>query len=285
MVYHRSAGRLRAALADAARRGVDAVLSAGDLTKDGAPWEYDRLDEVLAGSDLPFFSVPGNHDVPKGPVEEYEHGDDHETPPVERFADRYAPDSYPFVHRVGGVDVVAVNTATQPDGSLRRTHDGAVSAATLSWLESALEAAEAPVVLMHHNTPAMLDQFRAHREAGHPEMGLPPVLRDPDPLVDVLTGGGAPLVVTGHLHNLGVARTGPTWEVTTPATGSFPQGYLLFEFDADGAVVRYVPVAGVEGMAEAHHARWSAGTTSAGYASFASVRLASLPLVDARDGE
>jgi hypothetical protein len=82
-----------------------------------------------------------------------------------------------------------------------------------------------------------------------------------------------------------VARTGPTWEVTTPATGSFPQGYLLFEFDADGAVVRYVPVAGVEGMAEAHHARWSAGTTSAGYASFASVRLASLPLVDARDGE
>jgi hypothetical protein len=72
--------------------------------------------------------------------------------------------------------------------------------------------------------------------------------------------------------------------VTTPATGSFPQGYLLFEFDTGGTVVRYVPVAEVDGMTEAHSARSGDGPTSAGYASFAAVRLASLPLVDELDG-
>lgn len=284
MVYHRSADRLRAALDDAKRRDVDAVLSAGDLTKDGAPWEYDLLDDILAELDLPFLSVPGNHDVPKAPTEEYEYGDDHETPPVERFERTYASQEYPFVERVGGVDVLALNTASQPDGSLQHTHDGQVDDEDVAWLEGALDEASAPVVLMHHNTPAMYDQFRTHREAGYSEMGIPPVLRDPHPLMDVLTSAEAPLVLTGHLHNVGAARTGPTWEVTTPATGSFPQGYLIVDVGPEGTAVRYVPVADIEGMTEAHYARWSEGATSAGYASFAAVRLASLPLVDELEG-
>lgn len=282
MVYHQSSARLRTALADAERRDVDAVLSPGDLTKDGAPWEYDLLDEVLADTDLPFLAVPGNHDVPKASTEEFEYGDDHETPPVDRFERTYAPSEYPFHERVGGVDVLALNTASSPDGSLRRTHDGRVAAADAAWLEAALEEASAPLVLMHHNTPEMYDQFRAHREAGYTGMGTPPVMRDPDPLLDALAsgGGGAPLVLTGHLHNVGAARTGPTWEVTTPATGSFPQAYFVVDIGPEGTTVRYVPVADVEGMTEAHHARHSAGETSAGFASFAAARLACLPLVD-----
>lgn len=281
MVYHRSAERLRAALEDAERRDVDAVVSAGDLTKDGAPWEYDLLDEVLAEFDTPFFSVPGNHDVPKAPTEEYEHGDAHETPPVDRFAERYAPgEGFPFVERVGGVDVVGLDTASTPDGSLTRTHDGELSTAEVTWLDDALEDLEAPVVLMHHNTPAMFEQFAEFRERAHPEMGDPPVLRNPGPLVRTLTDHGVPLVVTGHLHNVGVAETGPVREVTTPATGSFPQAYLLFEFDGTGTTVRYVPVADLEGMTEAHQARRTGGSTSAGYAAFAAVRLARLPLLD-----
>ena len=68
--------------------------------------------------------------------------------------------------------------------------------------------------------------------------------------------------------------------MTTPATGSFPQGYFLLDVGPAGTVVRYVPVADVEGMTEAHVARASAGATSAGFTSFAAARLASLPLVD-----
>jgi len=283
MVYHRAADRLRAALDDAEERGVDAIVSPGDLTKDGTPWEYERLDEILAGVETPFFSVPGNHDVPKASTETYKYGDSHETPPIDRFEREYAPEgTIPFVERVGPLDIVGLNTATQPDGSLAETHDGAVSADDVAWLEDTLGTLETPVVLMHHNTPAMYDQFRDLRDTAHPEMGLPPVMREPQPLMDVLTDAEVPLVITGHLHNLGVAKTGSTWEVTTPATGSFPQAYLLFDIDADGTTVRYIPVADTEGMTEAHQARRSDGVTSMAYTSFASIRLATLPLVDER---
>ena len=283
MVYHRAADRIRAALADAESRDVDAIISPGDLTKDGAPWEFEQFDRLLSEVDAPFVSVPGNHDVPKASVDEYEYGDPHESPPVSRFAERYAPDGeFPFVERIGGVDVVGLNTATMPDGSLAETHDGAVSEADVAWLSDALERTQTPVVLMHHNTPRMYDQFRDLRDAAHPEMGLPPVMRDPDPLVDALTEGDASLIVTGHLHNVGVAKTDDVWEVTTPATGSFPQAYLLFDVDPTGTTVRYVSIADVEAMTEAHHARRSDGATSMAYTSFASIRLASLPLVDER---
>jgi 3',5'-cyclic AMP phosphodiesterase CpdA len=288
MVYHRSGERLRTALEDAERRGVDAVVSAGDLTKDGAPWEYDFLDGILADLDTRFFSVPGNHDMPKAPIAEYEHGDDHDTPPRERFEERYAPDGeFPFVERVGGLDIVGLDTASMPDGSLKRSHDGELSEAEISWLDDTLGELETPMVLMHHNTPAMMDQFRELREQAHPEMGDPPVLRDPEPLMETLTAHGVPLVVTGHLHNIGVAETGDLREVTTPATGSFPQAYLLFEFDETGTTVRYVPVTDRRGMTEAHHARRTGGPSSVGYTSFASIRLAGMPLLDeigGRDG-
>ncbi|MDY6817460.1 MAG: metallophosphoesterase [Halobacteriales archaeon] len=284
MVYHRAVDRLRTALMDAERRNVDAIISAGDLTKDGAPWEYEQLDQLLTELETPFFSVPGNHDVPKASTDEYEHGDDHDTPPIDQFERKYAPDSYPFVEEVGELDIVALNTASRSDGSLRRTHDGAVSDTDITWLEKTLPELETPVVLMHHNTPAMYEQFRTLQSLAYSEMDLPPIMRDPEPLMEVLTEQSVPLVITGHLHNVGIAQTGPAREITTPATGSFPQAYLIFEFDTDGTVIRYIPVADIEGMTEAHYARLTGGDSSAGYTAFAAIRLASLPLLDEQQG-
>jgi len=284
MVYHQSGERLEYALEDAQRRNVDAVISPGDLTKDGAPWEYEYLDEILDGLDLPFFSVPGNHDMPKAPVEEYDHGDEHDSPPLERFEREYTPEGeLPFIKRVGGIDFVGINTASMPDDSLTRTHDGEVSESQIEWLDSVLSDLETPVVLMHHNTPPMLDQFEDLREQWHAEMSDPPVLRNPEPLTNTLTDHDVPLVITGHLHNVGVAELADTREITTPATGSFPQSYLIFESDETGTTVKYVPVTDVEGMSEAHYARLTAGARSRGYTSFGSIRLATLPLLDDYD--
>jgi 3',5'-cyclic AMP phosphodiesterase CpdA len=284
MVYHQSGERLKYALEDAQRRNVDAVISPGDLTKDGAPWEYEYLDEILEELDIPFFSVPGNHDMPKAPVEEYDHGDEHDSPPIERFEQEYTPDGeLPFIKRVGGIDFVGINTASMPDGSLAQTHDGEVSADQAAWLDSVLGDLETPVVLMHHNTPTMFDQFEELREQWHPDMSDPPVLRNPEPLTETLTGHDVPLVITGHLHNIGVAELGSVREVTTPATGSFPQSYLIFEFDEAGTTIKYIPVTDIDGMSEAHHARLTGGARSRGYTSFASIRLATLPLLDDYD--
>jgi 3',5'-cyclic AMP phosphodiesterase CpdA len=72
-LYDRTREHFAAAVADASERGVDAVLSVGDLTKDGEPWNYAAVDDVLADLDVQFLSVPGNHDVPK-------EGDEHDTP-------------------------------------------------------------------------------------------------------------------------------------------------------------------------------------------------------------
>lgn len=284
MVYHRSAERLEAALKDAERRGVDAVISPGDLTKDGARWEYERFDEIVDRVDIPFFAVPGNHDMPKAPRDEYKHGDEHDTPPLTRFEQEYTPGGkVPFVEKVGSVDVIGLNTASTPKGSLRQTHDGRVSREQVEWLDSMLDRVRTPVILMHHNTPAMFDQFQELRERSHPRMDDPPILRDPEPLMETLTDHDVSLTISGHLHNVGVAETGSVREVTTPATGSFPQSYLVFEFDETGTTVRYIPVTDLEGMTEAHHARRTDGDSSAGFTSFASIRLAMMPLLDELD--
>jgi DNA repair exonuclease SbcCD nuclease subunit len=280
MVYHRSGDRLRTALEDAERRGVDAVVFAGDLTKDGAPSEYDHFEHIVSDLSTPWFAVPGNHDVPKASPEDWDYGDDHESPSVEWFAERYAPtDGLPFVERVGGVDIVGLNSAKMPDDSLLETGDGQVSNDQVTFLEETLPDLSNPVVLMHHNTPAMYDQFRTFRERFRPEMGMPPVMRDPEPVIDVLVDHDVPLALTGHLHNPGVAETGPLREVTVPATGSYPQAYLLVEVGPDGTTISYVPVADIEGMAEAHTLREEGGETSAGYTAFGAIRVARFPLL------
>lgn len=279
-LYHYTSDRLRAAFNDIATRNVDYTVSVGDLTKDGAPWEYTLFDELLESCPAPFLAVPGNHDVPKASSDVYRHGDAHDTPPISRFIDRYTPGSMPFSMSIGGLDLIGINTASMPDGSLETTHDGEVSGKELERLDQLLETADTPVVVMHHNTPEMYAQFERYRDTVHPEVGIPPTLRNPVPLIDTLRAHDVRLVVTGHLHMPSVATTGSVREVTAPATCSYPQGYLLFDFDHTGVAVRYVPVTDVEGMTEAHAARRTAGETSAGLTAFSAIRLASLPLVD-----
>jgi 3',5'-cyclic AMP phosphodiesterase CpdA len=281
-LYHRSEDRLCAAFADAQSRDVDAVVSVGDLTKDGAPREYELFDECLADLGVPFLAVPGNHDVPKASTDVYEHGDDHETPPVDRFVERYTPGDLPFHAGIGDLDLIGLNTANTPDGELRTSHDGKLSTDQLDWLDEALADLEDAVVLMHHNTPPMYDQLRSYAEAVHPEMEMPPTTRDAGPVVDAFERHDVPLVVTGHLHVPGVADLGTTREVTVPATCSYPQGYVLLDVGPDGTTARYVPVSGLAGMTEAHGERRTGGQTAEGLAAFSAVQLASTPLLDDR---
>jgi 3',5'-cyclic AMP phosphodiesterase CpdA len=279
-LYHRGANRLRRAFDDAEERGVDAVVSVGDLTKDGAPEEYDQFDDVLDGLNLPFLSVPGNHDVPKARTDVYEYGDDHETPPVSRFVDRYTPGELPFYARLGELDLLGINTASTPDGELRESHDGKLSETQVEWLDRKLSDIDEAVVLMHHNLPQMYDQVRSYSDSVHPEMGMPPTMREPEALVETLTDHDVPLVLTGHLHMPGVAEAGAVRELTVPATCSYPQGYVLLDVGPRGTTASYVPVATTEGMTEAHGERRTGGETSRGLTAFSAIRLASAPLVD-----
>lgn len=276
-VFHRTERRFSEAIADLNDRDLDAVLFAGDLTKDGAPGEFAAVDDALAALDHPSVSVPGNHDVPKD-------GTDHDPLSVSAFAERYGPGALPFRVSVGGVDVLGLNSAAAPDGSLRDTHDGRVSEAQLEWLAGELADAEAPLVLVHHNLPGALAQFDRYRERASDDVGTPPVLRDPGPLVDALVDGGASLLVAGHLHYPSVTDVRGVREATAPALCSFPQGYLLLTVDPAGTTVRLVSNADPDAVVEAQsHARDDTAM-SRGRAALAAAHIAAAPLIDDRSG-
>lgn len=275
-VFERTRDRLRAAVADVNARDVDAAVIAGDLTKDGAPREFDAVDSILGDLAAPFVAIPGNHDVPKA-------FDTHETPPVSAFAERYPPGELPFVERLDGVDVVGIDTVTTPNGRLRETHDGTVTDEEIAWLDGVLTDLDDPVVVMHHNLPDVLDQFRSYRDRIDPAMGLAPQLRDPGPLVSTLAAGDVSLVISGHVHFTTVAETDGVRELVVPPLCSFPQGYLLLSVDADGTTVRFVTVAGQPGLEEAYAHALEDSATAQGRASLAGIRIAGAPLVDDRE--
>jgi 3',5'-cyclic AMP phosphodiesterase CpdA len=269
-LFEHTLDHFEAAIADINHRDVDAVLSPGDLTKDGEPWNYDAVDTALETLDAPFYAVPGNHDVPKA-------GEDHDTPPVARFGERYGPGTLPYHVEVGSLDIIGLNSAGSAERLFER-HSGAVTDATLEWLDETLAEATTPVVLVHHNFPPVADQIAAHREL-EPEMVSIPGFPEPDPLAETLAAGGVDLVLTGHYHVPAAGRYRGFQEIATPTTCSFPQGYLLGETTPDGTTLRFVPVTDRVGLEMAHSRRAADSPTARGLTAIAAARLASFPLV------
>lgn len=256
---------------DCDRRGVDYVVSLGDLTKDGHTEEYDHIDAVLDELETPFLSIPGNHDVPKT-------FDAHQSLPVSSFTRRYADGTLPFVQHVGDLSLIGIDSASS--SVVEDSHDGHVPRDQVEWLDDRLAETEVPIVLVHHNLPDAIDQFNALRQQIDPELGTPPVLRDPKPLVDVLSSHDVPLVFSGHLHIPGFATTAGVNEVLVPTTCTFPQAYLLVNVDEAGTTVRYVPTARVSESEQAHVRRRNLKPKAAALTVLASARLSSFPLRD-----
>jgi len=306
-LFEHTLDHLAAALDDIADRDVDAVLSPGDLTKDGEPWNYEAVDKSLADLAAPFHAVPGNHDVPK-------ERDEHDTPGLDRFVERYTPadpvargpDGLSYRVPVGDLDVIGLNSAGTAE-RLTDSHEGHVDAAQRSWLADQLATAETPVVLVHHNLPDVTGQLDAHRAAVEPELADIPAMRDPEPLVETLAEGDVPLVLSGHYHlpttgvsgessahsSDGAPASGASGgssgqsadgvrEIAAPTTCSFPQSYLLCDVTPEGTTVRLVPVADGVGLETAHARRAADSATARGLTGIAAARLAAAPLVDER---
>ncbi len=271
-LFEQTESRVAATVADANQRSLDALVSVGDLTKDGEPWNYDRFDELLAELEVPFYAIPGNHDVPKA-------NDDHETMSVSSFADRYAPAEFPFEQSVGGVELLGLNTAGS-ESFLYESHDGLVREKTVEWLDETLPDTETPIVLAHHNFPAMAEQIRAFRDAAEPDMYVPPELRRPAPYLETLAAHDAPLVMTGHLHMPSAVEQRGVREIMAPTTCSFPQAYLIVEVGPDGTEIRHVPVADYTDTVAGYRERGTDSVTPRGLTGMAATRLAQFPLIE-----
>lgn len=241
-VYHRTETRLRTAVELLGDINVDATLLLGDLTRDGAPEEFDCVDEILTDFDTPWVAVPGNHDVPKA-------WNDHQTQSVGAFAERYGTGAYPFYLSVGDIDVFGLDSATGESG-LTDTVEGVVSRRQLDWLDDCLEYATTPIVVLHHNL------LHARRHTGQFPDADCYRLRNADAIRSVLAAHDVPLVLSGHIHWPAIAARDGVREVIAPATCSFPQAAMLLDIGPTGTTVRLLPLAGRRGSAEAYiHAR------------------------------
>jgi Icc protein len=238
-VFHRTEQRLLRAIKDANRLDVDMVVFAGDLTKDGRPGSFEQVEKLLSELDVPFVGIPGNHDVPKAL-------DTYRTPGVETFARRFADEQLPFVRRVGGIDLVGIDTVTTPDGRLTESHAGYVSADQLDWLASILPGLEHPVVVGHHNLTHPATHTGRFPNGDLYQVG------NAHELATVLADGGVELYLSGHIHLPATATVAGVQEVIAPATCSVPQAFLHLDIDSTGTTVDLVPLADRAGFEEAY---------------------------------
>lgn len=269
-VHHRSESLLRTALGDAAARDVDAVTFAGDLTRDGARADFEAVERLVADCPVPTFAVPGNHDVPKD-------FDDHDVPSLAEFEDAFTSGELPFHERVGGLDLIGLNSASSPDGSLADTHAGAISEGEVTWLDDALADAETPVVVSHHNLPGLLETEAFAWRSSFP-------VGNAGALVETLARHDVPLHVSGHLHVPAVAESSGVRELVCPSLCSFPQSYLLVTVDGTGTTVRLVPAADGAGVAESYVLALDDTSRSRAVAELVADQVRSLPLVEEGTG-
>ncbi|WP_253738303.1 metallophosphoesterase family protein [Halohasta salina] len=275
--FERTEGFLETAITDINSRDVDAVVSVGDLTKDGAPWDFARVDDLLSDLDAPFFAVPGNHDVPKT-------FDAHRSASRGRFIDRYTPGKLPYQVGVGGVDLLGLDSAWTPDGDLRESHDGRVTPRQLDWLADRAETADCPVVFTHHTLPPTARQAANSGAATGVDMSAVPIMRNGEAAMETLAGAGVPLALTGHIHLPGVAAretsTHTVTEVTAPSICTFPQAYLVVDIDSRGTTVRYVSTASPSESMAAYSARLDGTDIDRAQAAVGATRTAQFPLVE-----
>lgn len=256
--FHRTERWLETTVTAIDRADVDAAAFAGDLTKDGTPSAYERFDDLVSALSVPWYAVPGNHDVPKTRTD---------TPGLTSaaFASRYAEGSFPWVLDCGPVSLVGLDSATSPDGGLRGTWSGAVSASQLRRLDDVLAPLDTPIVLVHHN-----------RSALHPDAGAEPWsnfrLRDHETFATICARHEVPLIVSAH-HHVPALVDGRPPELILPAVCSYPNAFALLEIGRSGTTVRLVPVATASERRVAHRVARTGPPLSQGIVSLVEARF------------
>jgi 3',5'-cyclic AMP phosphodiesterase CpdA len=159
------------------------IVVSGDLTHRGRPAQHQEAAALLTSLGVPLLAVPGNHDIPYTFPARFTH-------PWREF-DRCWQTTHP-VHEGDAALVVGLNSVRP-----WRHQSGGLSEAELTHAEERLRRAAPGVlrmVVLHHqliNAPwRTRKRPLAHRDA----------------VLQRLVGGGAELIVGGHVHQAAVAE-------------------------------------------------------------------------------
>ena len=158
----------------------DLVVISGDLADTPTVEEYDHLKRLLAQLELPFISIPGNHDSRELMRAAFPRA-------------AYAFPSGPLNQRVevGGLDLVLL------DSSVPGKPHGVLDAPTLQWLEATLASPpDRPALLFLHHPPFKTGIWHMDRQNLLNASELAPVVRR-YPRVQ--------LIATGHVHRAALA--------------------------------------------------------------------------------
>ena len=259
-LYHHTRDRFRRTLADLGDHNVDAVVIAGDLTKDGEDHDLNWIRTAFDGLTIPILSVPGNHDVKNFDVS--------------RFEDQFTGEGYPAHLRLNSLDVIGLNSAGASDEE--PIANGAVSADQLDWLEEMLPDMTDPIVIMHHNLPGLCNHIGDHGWEPHPPA------ENADALLEVLSRHNVPLHLSGHVHLLSLTLNKGVRGLIAPPLSSFPQAYLLLEINETGTTVRCRTAMDREAVEEAYDESQSHSVRSRVISRLNAEQLRRLPLLDER---
>lgn len=181
----------RKLLASVAASDSEFLINTGDLVNAGTEAQWQVFEKTMAGFDLPFYPVPGNHDGLDGKLDGYLQ---HSGAPAAHYSFDRGP-----VHL-----------------TLADSHNGGLTARELEWIRQDLSACSQPVkmVFVHHPPfdPDGSDHIMAF---GNEEMMALMVEQDVDHvfaghihayssanrdgvLYTITGGGGAPLYTSGH---------------------------------------------------------------------------------------
>jgi 3',5'-cyclic AMP phosphodiesterase CpdA len=162
----------------------DLLVATGDMTHRGRPQQMQRAAQILRDLELPLLAVPGNHDIPYTVPARF-------TRTFEQWERAYG-DTQP-VYSSDSLVVVGLNSVRP-----WRQQSGALSPDQLELVASRLRAAPPDayrVVALHHHVAA--PPWPAKRKRP---------IRDRGGVLRALANAGAELVLSGHVHQVGLAE-------------------------------------------------------------------------------
>jgi 3',5'-cyclic AMP phosphodiesterase CpdA len=209
-------------IADIAAFAPDAVAISGDLTQRAEAGEFAAARAFLATLPVPCLAVPGNHDIPRNPIERF-------TDPRGRWL-RYLGQPTEGVIELSGGTVVGLDTVRRMQSHLDWSAGG-IPPARLDRLLRRLAAARPPVAIVAHH-PLRHPVWAAERALPHGAAEA----------IGALQQTGVAAILAGHLHRAAHIPGLPPILVEGSSLShrvrGEPNGWSLVEFGAAGVTVR-----------------------------------------------